>query len=158
MGITADLGSLQRLPLIVGHGAPGGRGAAARSALGIRRSGPLCSRHPQRPPAAGLARELALTARDVDAAEALRVGLVTAVHPSEEALLAEALKTARALAAKSPLAVQGTKATLLHARDHSVADGLEYVAARNAAVLFSRDLEAVFRGRATKKKVAFSKL
>lgn len=108
--------------------------------------------------ATGVARELALTARAVGAAEAHRVGLVTATFPTEDALMEAAMRTARALAAKSPLAVQGTKATLLHARDHSVADGLQYVGTRNAAVLYSQDLAAVLGERVTKKKPVFSKL
>lgn len=105
-----------------------------------------------------MAAELALTARNFAAAEALRVGLVSSVFPTEDALMEGALKAARAIAAKSPLAVQGTKATLTHARDHSVADGLDYIATRNAAVLFSHDLGAVIGERVAKKKAVFSRL
>ena len=59
----------------------------------------------------GLAAELIFTGRNVDAAEALRVGLVTAVYPVDR-LLPEALGLARAMAANSPRAVQAAKRAL----------------------------------------------
>jgi len=44
------------------------------------------------------------------------------------------------IAAKSPLSIRGTKEILNHTRDHSVADGLQYMASWNAAMLMSQDL------------------
>lgn len=108
LAITADLGTLQRLPRIVGG---------------------------------GVAADWALTARSVPADEALRAGLVTRVLPTKAALWAAAEAAAASLAAKSPLAVAGTKRVLLQARDAPVAAGLAYVAAHNAALLPSGDLE-----------------
>ena len=59
---------------------------------------------------------------------------------------------ARCIAAKSPLAVRGTKAVLNHGRDHSIEDGLAFVANWNASALLSRDMqlaaEAIGAGRA----------
>ena len=66
--------------------------------------------------AAGAARELALTARQLGAAEALALRLVSAVHPDAASLLAAAARTAAGIAARSPLAVAGTKRVLLHTR------------------------------------------
>jgi enoyl-CoA hydratase len=54
----------------------------------------------------GFAKELILTGRIVDAEEALRRGLVNAVH---DPVLDQALETARALASKSPVAVRAAK-------------------------------------------------
>lgn len=34
------------------------------------------------------------------------------------------------IASKSPIAVQGTKVNLVYARDHTVADGMDYVVSK----------------------------
>lgn len=45
-------------------------------------------------------------------------------------LLTETLAIAEEISLKSPVAVQGTKRTLVHARDHSIEDGLEYIVSK----------------------------
>lgn len=67
-------------------------------------------------------KEVCLSARDFGAAEALAVGFVSQVHDSKTAALDAATKLAGTIATKSPIAVQGTKELLNHARDHSVED------------------------------------
>jgi enoyl-CoA hydratase len=108
LGMVADVGTLQRLPRIVGE---------------------------------GQARELALTGRDFDANEALSIRLVNRVLPDQSSLLIAALDTAQLMASRSPLAVRGSKQVLNFSRDHSIADGLEYVATWNAAMLLSEDIQ-----------------
>ena len=100
----------------------------------------------------GNAREMALTARDVKAAEAERIHLVNRVLPDADAVLAEALALAANIAAKSPLAVQGTKEVLNYSRDHSVADGLQQVANWNAAMLMSEDIQLAVMAAVTGEK------
>ena len=56
----------------------------------------------------GIAKELILTGRRIDAAEALRVGLVDHVYPKDE-LMAEARKLAEEIAKLSPGIVEGAK-------------------------------------------------
>lgn len=107
VAIVADLGSLQRLPLIVGK---------------------------------GLAREMAFTGRDVTADEALRMGLVNAVHDTREALDEAALALADEIAQNAPLTVRGVKHVMSACEDRSVTDGLDYVATWNSAFLASEDL------------------
>ena len=107
VGMTADVGTLQRLPRLVPD---------------------------------GVARELAYTGRNVDAAEAAAIGLVNRVFPTHEELATGVMQIAQAIAAKSPLAIRGTKEMLNYGRDHSVADGLNYIATWNAAMLMSADL------------------
>lgn len=108
LAIVADVGTLQRLPRIVGP---------------------------------GHAAELALTAKDITAERALAIGLVNDVCADHEAVVAAAQEMAAEMAALSPLAVQGTKAILRHAQDHTVADSLDYVALWNTAFAGSNDLQ-----------------
>lgn len=107
LALVADVGTLQRLPPIVG---------------------------------AGLAAELAFTGGDIDAARAERIGLVNGLYPDSEALHVAAQELGEAIAANSPLAVQGAKAVLKAGSEMSTDQALDYVALWNAAFLHSNDL------------------
>jgi enoyl-CoA hydratase len=122
IGMTADVGTLQRLPKLVGE---------------------------------GITRELAYTGRTFDAAEAQRIGLVNRVFDSREALYAGVQDIAASIAAKSPLSIRGTKEMLNYARDHSVADGLNYIATWNAAMLMSQDLNEAMAANMQKRPPVF---
>jgi len=92
----------------------------------------------------GHLRELALTAKDIDAARAEKIGLVNDVYPDQESVLKAARSLAEEIAANPPLVVQGVKDVLSLNTAQRVADGLRYVSAWNAAFLPSKDLaEAV---------------
>ena len=56
--------------------------------------------------------------------------------------MAGVLEVATAIAARSPISIRGIKETLLYARDHSVDDGLNYIATWNAAMLSQQDVMA----------------
>ena len=84
----------------------------------------------------GHARELALTGADIDAAHAARIGLVNAAVPE---VIAHAVEVARTIAAHAPLTVGGVKAVMNAQQGKPIADGLQYVAAWNAAFLQSDD-------------------
>ncbi|CAD6981777.1 unnamed protein product [Tilletia controversa] len=73
-------------------------------------------------------------------------------------LSAAALSLAKDIASKSPIAVQSTKAILLHARDHPVDAGLAFTAAWNAAMLQTEDIPIATQAVMAKQKPAFSKL
>jgi enoyl-CoA hydratase len=88
----------------------------------------------------GKVAELVYTGRDWDAAEALAMGYVTAVHDDADSVQAAALAIAEQIATNSPLAVQGSKAVLNSARRHKVQQDLDHVALWNAAFLYSDDL------------------
>ena len=62
------------------------------------------------------------------------------------------------IAAKSPLAVTGTKAVLLRGRDLTLDQGLDYVATWNSGVLLSDDLIEAISAHNQKRRPSFSKL
>lgn len=49
------------------------------------------------------------------------------VFPDKEVMLEAAFALAAEISSKSPVAVQGTKVNLLYSRDHSVAEGLNFM-------------------------------
>jgi enoyl-CoA hydratase/carnithine racemase len=104
----------------------------------------------------GIARELCLTASTITATRAYEIHLVSQVCETHDALLENARVLAKSLAAKSPVAIAGTKECLLYHRDHgNVKDSLTYVAMMNAAMLpGNKDIDMIM----SKKKNRFSKL
>ena len=122
MGMAADVGTLQRLPRIIGD---------------------------------GMLRELAYTGRMVAADEARAIGLVNRVFADQQTLLDGVMAIAQDIAAKSPIAIAGTKQMISYMRDHRVDDGLDYVATWNAAMLQSSDLRLAMTAHMTKQKPEF---
>ena len=59
------------------------------------------------------------------------------VLKDKDSLLAAAFETASVIAAKSPVAVQGSKISLVYARDHTVPDGLNQVVSHSEVIGFS---------------------
>jgi enoyl-CoA hydratase len=124
LAMVADVGSLQRLPHIIGDAAT---------------------------------RELALTGKDIGAARAQALGLVSDVI--DDAAFDDAVATlAKTIAANPPLVVQGVKQVMNRRIADEIERGLQHVATWNAAFLPSEDLQEaiaafserrppVFRGR-----------
>ncbi|MEG0246731.1 MAG: enoyl-CoA hydratase-related protein, partial [Pseudomonas sp.] len=103
----------------------------------------------------GMLRELAYTGRTFGAEEARSIGLVNRTFADHASLLAGVMDLAAQIAAKSPIAVTGTKAMISYMRDHSINDGLEYVATWNAAMLQSNDLRVAIAAHMSKQKPEF---
>jgi enoyl-CoA hydratase len=103
----------------------------------------------------GIARELCYTGRSFDAREAQAIGLVNQVFDTPEALTAGVAAVAASIAAKSPLAIRGTKEMLNYGRDHSIADGLDHVATWNASMLLSDDLTEALTAQREKRPPRF---
>ena len=106
----------------------------------------------------GIVRELAYTGRRFPAEEAKSHGFLNRVESDHAAALASARSLALEIAAKSPLAMTGIKAVLNHGRDHSIADGLEYVALWNAGMLQGEDLSAAVGAQMRKETARFADL
>ena len=118
IGMTADVGTLQRMPKLIPE---------------------------------GIVRELAFTGRRMGADEALDRGLVNAVYDDHAAMMDAVGEIAAQIAAKSPMAIWGTKQSMNFGRDHSVADGLEYIATWNAAMFDTDDMGEAFKAQLDKR-------
>jgi enoyl-CoA hydratase len=125
IGMTADVGTLQRLGKLVPE---------------------------------GVARELAYTGRRMTAQRAHEVGLVQQVYADHDALVAGVLETAREIAAKSPLAIWGTKVALNFARDHGVDDALDQIATWQSGMFQPADMLEAFTAKAEKRAPVFPDL
>lgn len=88
----------------------------------------------------GVAREMAFTGAALGSARALGCGLVNGVYPDKDTLLEAARAMADEIAANSPLAVQGSKMVLNYSDEHTVEEGLEYVAQWNSSFFRNNDL------------------
>ncbi len=108
--------------------------------------------------APAVAAELAYSGRRFQADEAKAIGLVSAVHADKEALITAARQMAHEIAKRSPLAIAGIKRNLAYARDHSVADGLDYIATWNAGMLRPGELMAAVQAKMTKREAEFADL
>jgi enoyl-CoA hydratase/carnithine racemase len=86
----------------------------------------------------GRAKELILTARRIEAAEAERIGLVHAVAPAGR-LLEAGLELARRIAENGPVAVRAAKRAIDLGSDLPLAEGLELEAACYEETLPTRD-------------------
>jgi enoyl-CoA hydratase len=111
IGMTADVGTLQRLPKIIPD---------------------------------GIARELAYTGDRMPAQRALECGLVNQV--------------AGRIATRSPLAIWGTKEMINYTRDHSVADGLRYIASWQSGMFQPADMMEEFAAKGEKRVPEFEEL
>ncbi|MEH6519253.1 MAG: crotonase/enoyl-CoA hydratase family protein [Halioglobus sp.] len=122
IGMTADVGTLQRLPRIIPD---------------------------------GVVRELAYTGRKMTAQEAREVGFLNRVFSDRQTLLEEVTRIAQEIASKSPLAIRGSKEMILYSRDHSVRDGLDYIATWNAGMMSAADLQEGMQAQMEKRAAEF---
>jgi len=103
----------------------------------------------------GLAKDLIMTGRTIDAAEALRIGLVSALYPHAE-LLDRVLETAGSLAKKSPLALSAAKDAANRALQGDLGSGLSYEAILFAALFASDDQKEGMRAFIEKRDAEFT--
>ena len=105
-----------------------------------------------------VAREMAYTGERMNAERALAVGLVNAVLPDAAALLDRAMTLARTIAAKSPLAIAGTKLALNHARDHSTASALHQMTLLQSAIFDTGEIATAIAAWKEKRSAEFEGL
>lgn len=106
----------------------------------------------------GWVRELAYTGRRLPATRARELGLVNEVYPDHESLLTAVLATAREIAGKNPLAVTGSKVMINYARDHSIADGLDYIATWQSGMFAPAHMGESFLAKQEKREANYPDL
>jgi len=126
IGIAADIGTLSRLPKVVGS--------------------------------FSWVKDVCLSARVFGADEAYRVGFVSQVLDSKEKAIEKAIEIAGMMASKSPVAVQGTKELLNHARENKTSDSLRYTGVWNSAAIQTGDVEKAMLSGLKRTKPIFEKL
>jgi delta(3,5)-delta(2,4)-dienoyl-CoA isomerase len=126
IGLAADIGTLTRMPKVVGS--------------------------------FSWVKDVALSARIFGADEALRFGFVSQVKENKSKAVEAAMEMAALLATKSPVAVQGTKELLNHARDNTVASSLRYTGVWNSAAIQTNDVEKAMLSGIKKTRPTFEKL
>jgi delta(3,5)-delta(2,4)-dienoyl-CoA isomerase len=103
-------------------------------------------------------RELCLTGEMFTAQEALRIGFVSRICSNSDTIMEDAVKLAKVIAANSPVAVMGTKRSLVYSRDHSVSEGLNHIATHNACAIMSDDIPTAMISSKQKKTARFSRI
>jgi enoyl-CoA hydratase len=106
----------------------------------------------------GWVRELAYTGRRLPAARARDIGLVNETFDTHEMAVAHAMATAREIAEKSPLAVAGSKVMINYARDHTIADGLDYIATWQTGMFAGSHMAEAFKAKMEKRPADFPDL
>lgn len=125
VGLTADVGSLQRMPHLIPE---------------------------------GIVRELTFTGERMGTERAAQFGLWNDVSETRETLMARVMEVARTIVSKAPLAVAGSKEMLNYTRDHTVGEGLNYVATWNAAMLVNSDVQRAMTAAMTRSEAEFDDL
>jgi enoyl-CoA hydratase len=103
----------------------------------------------------GFTREMAYTARLYSSREAERMGLVNAVYPDQETLLAEAKKLAGQITENGPLGVMATKEVLNYSRTASIEEGMHMGIQKNALFMSSKDIQEAITAFMQKRKPNF---
>jgi enoyl-CoA hydratase len=114
----------------------------------------LCHLLPQ-----GTVRELAYAGRRLPAQKALELGFVNQLFDTQDEMLNHVFELAGEITTKSPLAVYGSKVMINYARDHSIADGLDYIATWQAGMYNpSADMMESFKAKQEKRAPAYADL
>ncbi|MBP6690654.1 MAG: enoyl-CoA hydratase/isomerase family protein, partial [Hyphomonadaceae bacterium] len=106
----------------------------------------------------GWVRELAYSGRRLPAEKAKAIGLVNETFATQDAMISYVLELAREIAEKAPVAVAGSKRMINHARDHSIADGLDYIATWQAGMFSPPHMMEAFAAKAQKRAPEFADL
>ena len=126
IGLAADIGTLQRLPKITGN--------------------------------SSLIKEYCYTGQIFNKTIAERMGLISSSNNISGSTTKEQLiniilnTTCKQIISNSPMAIIGTKKSLLYSRDHTVLEGLDHIATYNSLALMTDDIPIAIEAAVTKSK------
>jgi enoyl-CoA hydratase len=106
----------------------------------------------------GLVRELAYTGRRLMADEARSCGFINQLFDDQDAMLKGVFAIARDIAARSPLAIWGSKEMLNYGRDHTVADTLRQIAVWQTGMFQPHDMMESFAAKSARREPEFDDL
>ena len=106
-------------------------------------------------PISGSACKLVYTGDAIDAAEALRVGIIDEIVPRDR-LMERSMELAKKIASKSPLAIRMAKRCMVKAQQVSLEDGLRYEEGIMAELWGSEDKTEAVRSFLEKRKPVFT--
>jgi enoyl-CoA hydratase len=105
-----------------------------------------------------IVKQMAYTGYALPAPRAEALGFINATAADAASTLHLAQEAAQAIAARAPLAIAGSKNSLLYARDHSVAESLERAGWMQAAIWNTDDITAAITARTSKTPPHFKNL
>jgi enoyl-CoA hydratase len=105
-----------------------------------------------------IAREMAFTGEPLSAERAERLGFINGVFDDPEALLDGVMDVAEKIAAKSPMAIWGSKEMLNYGAEHNTADTLDHVATWQGGMFSHQDIKAAITAQQRKQQADFEDL
>ena len=106
----------------------------------------------------GLVRELAFTGRNFNSNEAKLSGFLNNVYPDQKSMINAAFELGREISYNSPTVVYGCKEAIKFSRDHTTAEGLDWIKMWNSAMFNMKEVEESFKAKIEKRTSNFDNL
>ena len=91
----------------------------------------------------GIVKELAFTGRNFNSNEAKLSGFLNNVYPNQKGMTDAAFELGKEISNNSPTVVYGCKEAIKFSRDHSTAEGLDWIKMWNSSMFNMTEIEAV---------------
>ncbi|MEE2622328.1 MAG: enoyl-CoA hydratase-related protein, partial [Pseudomonadota bacterium] len=106
----------------------------------------------------GLVRELAFTGRNFNSNEAKLSGFLNNVYPDQKSMITAAFELGKEISNNSPAVVFGCKEAIKFSRDHTTAEGLDWIKMWNSAMFNMKEVEESFKAKIEKRTSNFDNL
>ena len=106
----------------------------------------------------GLVRELAFTGRNFNSNEAKLSGFLNNVYPDQKSMTNAAFELGKEISNNSPTVVYGCKEAIKFSRDHTTAEGLDWIKLWNSAMFNMKEVEESFKAKIEKRTSNFDNL